>query len=228
MEMNLSVEKALVVEIAFFEAFFKVHYTKGARLSYHMPLPTSVAGIFGAMLGWNRAAEGCLGEANGLLFGSKMLFSKGIVTEEATYIEAPKNIRGVAPISLVNEPSYLVAMAGEEVVIHKYQKQLLIGYSYLPYCGQNDFFVKEINIVGFQDVKPSKEIENYAPKDFVERVELEKGASLHTLPVVHRYEGVDSTFYFVSGGGKIILKSEIPCVNGIGLYPISDFYWVVG
>jgi len=228
MESVSSIKKALLVKIEFFEAFFKVHYTKGARLSYPVPLPTSVAGIFGAMLGWERAVTGSPKGAIGLLFGSKILFSKGIVTEQATYIETPKNIKGVAPISVVNDPSYLIAMAGKETIIDGYQKQLSTGYTYLPYGGQNDFFVKDINKVGVKNVKLSREIENYAPKDFVEKVELEKGASIYTLPVMHCYEGVDNMFYFVSGGGKIILKKEIPCVEGIGLYPLSDFYWVTG
>ena len=70
--------KALIVEIGFFEAFFKVHYTKTSRLTYPMPLPTTVAGMFGSMLGFSREkvreafaeclfGSGILGEVNDVL-----------------------------------------------------------------------------------------------------------------------------------------------------------------
>jgi len=217
-----------LVKIDFFEAFFKVHYTKTTRLTYPAPLPTSVAGIFGAMLGWERNEKKPPKNANRFLFGSKILSLEGIVTEQATYVQAPKNIKGVASLSILNEPSYLIAIAGEELEIERYQKQLAGGCEYLPYGGQNDFFVKDISLIGKENVGPSKEIENYAPKDLVEKVQLEKGASIYTLPVAHRCEDMDNIFYFVSGGGKLILRKEKSCVKGICLYPLSDFYWVSG
>lgn len=220
--------KALLVKIDFFEAFFKVHYTKTTRLTYPAPLPTSIAGMFGAMLGWERKEKGPPKDANRFLFGGKILSLKGTIIEQATYIQVPKNIKGAAPLSILNEPSYLIAMGGEEPDIDKYQKQLLGRYVYLPHGGQNDFFVKDIGVIGKENVKVSKEIESYAPKDLVERVQLEKGTSLYTLPVMHRYENMDNIFYFIGGGGKLILKNEKPCVRGICLYPLSDFYWVSG
>ncbi|HIQ49937.1 MAG TPA: CRISPR-associated protein Cas5, partial [Nanoarchaeota archaeon] len=33
--------KALILEISFFEAFFKVRHTKGFKLTYPIPLPTT-------------------------------------------------------------------------------------------------------------------------------------------------------------------------------------------
>lgn len=221
--------EALLVRVDFFEAFFKVHFTKTTRLTYPMPLPTSVAGMFGAMLGWERSVEIPPVGTGNLLFGSKTISVKGTAVEQATYLQAPKDIKGVAPIVMLNEPSYIIAVAGKrEVVVDKFLKQLLDGYTYLPCGGQNDFFVKDINIVGKGDVKLSRQVENYAPKDLVERVELVKNASIYTLPVMHRYEGMDDLFYFVDGGGKLILKKERPCVEGICLYSLDDFYWVRG
>jgi CRISPR-associated Cas5-like protein len=220
--------EALLLKIDFFEAFFKVHFTKTTRLTYPMPLPTSVAGMFGAMLGWERSGEIPPADMGKLMFGSKTLSVKGIATEQATYLQAPKDIKGVAPIVMLNEPSYLIAMAGEGKIVNKSLKRLSSGYSYLPYGGQNDFFVKDINIVGKMDVKLSQQVESYAPKDLVKRVELAKGASLHTLPVMHRYDGMDDLFYFVNGRGKLILKEKRPCTEGICLYPLDDFHRVRG
>lgn len=220
--------EALLARIDFFEAFFKVHWTKTTRLTYPMPLPTSVAGIFGAMLGWERGEEIPPTDTGKLLFGSKILSLKGTATEQATYLQAPKNIRGVAPTVILNEPSYLIAMAGEGKIVSKSLKQLSTGCGYLPFGGQNDFFVKDISVHGKKTVKHSRQVENYAPKDLVERVELVKGASIHMLPVMHRYEGMDNLFYFVDGGGELILKEKRPCAEGICLYLLDDFYWVRG
>jgi len=220
--------KALLVKIDFFEAFFKVHRTKCARLTYPVPLPTSVAGMFGAMCGWERRMDGPPKEARGLLFGAKMLSFDGLNTESATYKESPKNVRGVAPLSVLNEPSYLISMAGHETIIDKWQQFLLKGFSYLPYGGQNDFFTRNISKIEIKTVKPSREIKNYAPKNLVKDVKLDRGAFLHILPVVHLFADAEEMFYFVGGGGKLILKDEIPSVEGIGLYPLSNFHWVLG
>lgn len=60
--------KALVLKIEFFEAHFKVHYTKGFRLTYPIPLPTSVAGIFARLL--NIPREETMKRFKGCRFGA--------------------------------------------------------------------------------------------------------------------------------------------------------------
>jgi len=52
---------------------------------------------------------------------------------------------------------------------------------------------------------------------------------LETLPVVHFFEGISNMFYFIENG-QLILKEgrELPCVEGIGLYEIDKFRWVLG
>lgn len=218
--------KAIVTNIEFFDAFFKVHFTKTTRLTYPMPLPTSVAGIFGAMLGWER--EEILEKADGFLFGSKLLGLKGTTTEQATFFQMPVNRRGVAPLSLLHEPSYLIAMAGEGKRILEQFNHLKKGPRFLPYGGENDFFIKNMGEIKIKEVKSSKEVENYAPADFVEKVDLLKGASIYTLPVSHSLEGIGDIFYFVCKGGKLILLKELPCTEGIALYPLKNFVWMRG
>jgi len=221
---------ALLVKVTFFEAFFKVHYTKGFRLTYPLPLPTSVAGMFGALLGIER--HSMLQKMKGYLFGSKLLSHKGLTTEQATYIQkiaSAKPRRGVEGITIIIEPTYIIAMAGREDAIKKFEKNLLIGYRFLPYGGQNDFFLKDLSVLGIRDVQISKVIENYAPRDFVQRIEFKRGTMLETLPVVHFFEGISNMFYFIENG-QLILKEgrELPCVEGIGLYEIDKFRWVLG
>ncbi|MEM3420696.1 MAG: CRISPR-associated protein Cas5 [Candidatus Hadarchaeum sp.] len=218
--------KAIVVRVDFFEAHFRVHRTKCAALTYPAPLPTSVAGIFGALCGWNRRFDGPPEEAKGLLFGAKILSHKGICVEYATYKEIPKKVRGVASLAIIDEPSYLIAMAGKGV--ENWYGPLASGsFCYLPYGGQSWFFPKDIKGVRLEEVKEAKEIENYAPKELVKGINLSKTTSIHILPVIHKFS-TDETFYFLEGGGKLILNQKIPFVDGIGLYSLDDFHWVVG
>ena len=214
---------ALVVEISFFEAFFKVHYTKGFRLTYPIPLPTSVAGIFGAFLGVER--ERLREEFNGMLFGAKLLRYIGIASENATFLQyKAKGVeRGVTQISIVNEPTYLIAMAGEGKRLEKATEKIRNSVSFLSYGGQNDFFVKNWKIVGIEDVEESNIISNYAPQDLVENPILEEGSEIQILPVMHRISK-NPNFYFVMNG-KLKLKQNIYCVKEkrIGLYSLKDF-----
>ena len=215
--------KALVVEISFFEAFFKVHYTKGFRLTYPIPLPTSVAGIFGAFLGIER--ERLREEFNGMLFGAKLLRYSGIASENATFLQyKAKGVeRGVTQIFIVNEPTYLIAMAGEGKRLEKATEKIRNSVSFLSYGGQNDFFVKDWEIVGIEDVEESNIISNYAPQDLVENPILEEGSEIQILPVMHRISK-NPNFYFVVDG-KLKLKENVHCTERerIGLYNLKDF-----
>ena len=215
--------KALVVEISFFEAFFKVHYTKGFRLTYPIPLPTSVAGIFGAFLGIER--ERLREEFNGMLFGAKLLRYSGIASENATFLQyKAKGVeRGVTQISIVNEPTYLIAMAGEGKRLEKTTEKIRNSVRFLSYGGQNDFFVKDWEIVGIEDVEESNIISNYAPQDLVENPILEEGSEIQILPVMHKISE-NPNFYFVVDG-KLKLKENVHCTEKerIGLYNLKDF-----
>ena len=165
--------KALVVEISFFEAFFKVHYTKGFRLTYPVPLPTTVAGIFGAFLGIDR--DKLAREFSEMLFGAKLVNYDGMISENATYLQykAGGVTRGAAPLLIINNPTYLIAIASDEKKIGYVKERLKDSVEYLPYGGQNDFFPKDWKIVGMKDITKNNEISNYAPQDWVKNPILE-------------------------------------------------------
>ena len=215
--------KALILKISFFEAFFKVHYTKGFRLSYPVPLPTSAAGIFGAFLGIDR--ERLREEFEGMFFGAKLLRYRGIASENASFLQykAKGTEKGVTQISLINEPTYLIAMAGEGKRLEKAMEKIRNSVSFLPYGGQNDFFVKDWEIVGIEDVEESNIISNYAPQDLVENPILEEGSEIQILPVMHRISK-NPNFYFVLNG-MLKLKNRLIVTkkDKIGLYNISKF-----
>jgi len=214
---------ALVVEISFFEAFFKVHYTKGFRLTYPIPLPTTVAGMFGAFLGVER--EKLNKEVSEMLFGAKLIKYNSITSENVTFLQykSGRVERGVTSLLMVNEPTYLIVIAGKKEKINEIKEKIESSVNYLPYGGQNDFFVKDWKIISIEDVKESDEISNYAPQDWVRNPILKNGSEIQILPVMHKISE-NPNFYFVVNG-KLKLRENIHCTEKekIGLYRLKDF-----
>lgn len=215
--------KAITIKITFYEAFFKVHYTKGFRLTYPIPLPTTVAGIFGAMLGIERGE--LRGKFHNLYFGAKLLNYEGIVIEQETFLQYKGGHveRGVVHTQIINHPTYLVALAGEHREIKEFHEFLKSGEMvYLPYGGQNDFFIEKLEVKRLIDVIEGEIAGNYAPQDMVEGFESED-ISFNILPVMHTYSD-NPNFYFVLKG-KLRLKEKVKsiCDGEIALYPLEMF-----
>lgn len=218
--------KAIIAQISFFEAHFRVHRTKCVALTYPIPLPTSVAGIFGALCGWERRTDGQPKETEELLFGAKLVCHEGITQEHMTYKETPKKIRGVAPITMINNPVFIIAMAGSTV--EQWFDSLSEGsFGYLPYGGQSWFFPRDITCIRMSETVETDEITNYAPKDIVKDIRVKGNAFIHLFPVVHSFSP-DETFYFVEGNGTLVLNQNMQSVEGIGLYSVEHFKWMVG
>ncbi|MEM5781913.1 MAG: CRISPR-associated protein Cas5 [Candidatus Aenigmatarchaeota archaeon] len=216
--------KGLLVEISFSEALFKTHYTKGFRQTYPIPLPTTVAGMFGALLGIKREKINEI--FKNCLFGAKLLSYKGFCPENTSYIQYKgKPIRGVTRSIIINNPSYLIALVTTDDKIETFYNIIKNGIFYFPYGGQNDFFTEEIKLKGTRDVNEgSILIENYAPQDFVEKIELEKNTELQILPVRHKLSP-NPNFYFIFKG-KLKLKESISSIENIGIYPLEKFYYL--
>jgi CRISPR-associated Cas5-like protein len=215
--------RALIIEISFSEAFFKVHYTRGFRLTYPIPLPTSVAGIFGAFLGVKR--EELSKKFNGMFFGAKMVKYESIISENATFIQykgkGPE--KGVTQISIINNPTFLIAAASEEEKIVEIEEGIKNGVKFLPYGGQNDFFTLDWKVKECDEVEESDEITNYAPQDWVIAPILESSSEVQILPVRHNLSE-NLNFYFVIKG-RLKLKKKILTTKNekIGLYKLEDF-----
>jgi CRISPR-associated Cas5-like protein len=215
--------KAVIVKISFSEAFFKVHYTKGFRLTYPIPLPTSVAGMFGAFLGVEREK---ISDLQKFLFGAKLEEYNGFINENATFRQYKSyGVEiGVATLNLINNPTYLIALAGEKEEVIKIQDKMRKAIEFLPYGGQNDFFAEDWAVVGIDDVTESDEIANYAPRDWVDlSIKSSLEVTLQILPVMHTLSD-NPNFYFITRG-KIKLNRKIPCTNSekIGLYNLNNF-----
>lgn len=216
--------KAVIVDISFYEAFFKVHYTKGFRLTYPLPLPTSVAGIFGSMLGIDRG--NLKDEFKGLYFGAGLRSYDGIIVENETFMQykGARVEKGAVHAQVINHPRYLLVMAGESSKLAQYYNLLEDeGLAYLPYGGQNDFFVEDINLRGFSEVAEKNIVDNYAPQDMVERIES-KETTFNILPVMHNYSE-NPNFYFILEG-SLRLKRPVETVErgiNIAVFPLEMF-----
>jgi len=213
------------IKIKFSEAHFALHYTKGFSLSYPMPLPSSVAGIFATLLGVRR--DEIKEKFSNFLFGSKLINSPIENFENYTYIQfKKKKPKGVTTLQFFSDVEYELAIGGsnkqtlEEFLEHikKY------SFAYLPFGGQNDFFIEEIYFnTGLKELEYTNEIENYAPKNWVDKTELLKEDGLiFILPVMHSLDE-DRNFYF-GYNVRFKIKQNIYSLNGIGLYELSKFY----
>jgi len=119
-------------------------------------------------------------------------------------------------------------MAGRPKEIAKYFTFLKNdNIIYLPYGGQNDFFVEDLKIKGLADVVQSEVVSNYAPQDMVSRLESSETV-LSILPVMQTRSEIPN-FYFVLKG-QLRLKEPVDVVNstGIALYPLGMFKFVRG
>jgi hypothetical protein len=117
-------------------------------------------------------------------------------------------------------------VAGDEIEMW-YDSLAEGSFKYLPYGGQSWFFVKDITNVRMNETIETNEVNNYAPKDIVKDVKVKGKAFLHLFPVVHSFSG-DETFYFVEGNGRLVLSQNVRSVEGIGLYSLEHFKWLVG
>jgi len=193
-----------------------------------MPLPTSVAGIFGAMLGIERAT--LEDEFQNLLFGSKLLKHEGLVIENETFLQykTSKVQRGIVRTQIVNRPTYIIAMAGEPKRISEYCNFLKSHNAvYLPYGGQNDFFVEDFRITNLVDVVQSDVVSNYAPQDLVSKLESSETV-LSILPVMQN-DSSSPNFYFVLKGQLKLKKTvDVAGKTKVALYPLEMFKYVRG
>jgi len=219
--------KALAIKIKFSEAFFKVHYTKASRLTYPIPLPTSVAGMFGSMLGLQRKA--CGEQFKEYLFGAAVVSGTqiNIQTENCSYMLLTKKERGVERISILNSPEYYIVIAGKEVGISNYYNKITSEIKYLPFGGQNDFFPLDWKIIGLTEVTKKTKVSGYVPTNWVSSIHQD--TKLEILPVAHNISTISESFTFILSGA-VEIREQIPCaiVNTVSvpLYSLEQFVLV--
>ncbi|MEM0481163.1 MAG: CRISPR-associated protein Cas5 [Candidatus Aenigmatarchaeota archaeon] len=209
----------LVIKISFFEAFFKCHYTKKYRLSYPIPLPTTIAGIIGSILGLKR--ESLKEFFSNFYLGAKLI--KGDFNFEfSTLLELERGAttRVVEKFSLINNPEYEIAIFGEENKIRKIKEVIKeLKFHFLPFGGQNDYFLKNIELVGEEKVEEKNIAYGYFPISIVKNL---KG-KFWILPVKYKNASGFKKENFVFSLEEVELITNIKTVNNIAVYPFSNF-----
>ncbi len=215
--------KGIKVYIAFEEAMFRMHLTKAFRDTYLAPLPTSVAGMFGALLGLRR--DDVFPKFKGFMFGSRLVKYKGKSKEYATLLQL-KSSRAYTstqiPMFILVEPEYEIVIAGPDKEIEEMYGRLIDGFQYFPYGGSSDYLAVDVRLIGMDEPSIGKTIQNYAPVDNVEDIKLDRDGELSVGTVKMRgcQEAID--FYFVYRG-ELHLKEPIVLLDGVGLYKLEDF-----
>lgn len=228
----MSYMKALAVRLSFFEGFFKVHYTKTSRLTYPIPLPTTVAGMFGSILGFSR--KEAYQKFKDCVFGAAFVEGKKFAEsrENATYLLYKKKEKGVETVSIIHEPEYYIVIGGEDEKIKEFAKKIDGGIQFLPFAGQNDFFVKDWKKENITEIVEICEVSNYAPTQWVGNIM--PATILQIFPVMHNFSQSDENFTFVLEGNiqirdEFLSEMKVAQVNGkkIALYELDKFQ-VVG
>ena len=226
--------KALVLKIEFDTALFKVHYTKKFRLTYPIPLPTSVAGMFAAMIG-HRGRRETIRKFENCHFGAMVANKCKIIetVENATFIQLRKNVKGVAKTHLLVEPAYYIAISHpKDAVIQNVARIISEGCRFMPYGGQNDYFPKDWKIIDIPSISmENRKIHNYLPDINVRSLQKNAHKGLTILPVMNKINA--QSFYFITSPyaeSFLISKYQIPTCNVFGrnlaLYDLRDFYTV--
>ncbi|MGC9079465.1 MAG: CRISPR-associated protein Cas5 [Nanopusillaceae archaeon] len=240
--------KALVFKFSFFEALFKVHYTKAFKLSYPAPLPTTILGMIGNICGYDR--RDTFENLKDFYYGSAMI--KGNILEEnATYIQIGKNIKGVTKYQLYNDVEHLIIVAGNEKMLEEkilskikildiyeednYGKWYNINLTRYLYGGQNDYFAKDFKIL--------KDLINVEEKKIIkggyilveEINKIDKSVEMQILPV--KYNNALKYFAFIkyikedkneqkNKEIKVELKNSVKTVFDIPIYSINGFNYL--
>ena len=220
--------RSLVVKISFFEGFFKVHQTKTSRITYSIPLPTTVAGMFGSMLGIQR--KDAYKTFRDCIFGAAFVDGKKFIEcrENVTYLLFKKRIKGVETVSILHQPEYYIAVGGNKEKIEEFEKKIKNGVEFLPFGGQNDYFVKDWSVEGIGEIVNTNVISNYAPVSWIENIA--ENTILHIFPVIHNFPCQDENFIFILEGHVKVKKEflneiKITEINGkkIALYSLDKF-----
>ncbi len=218
--------KGICINVEFYEAFFKVFLTMKFRMSYPIPLPTHIAGIIGGILGIKR--ENIEKFFKDIFLGACCIRVK-ISYENATLIEISegRRARSVEKCMILNNPSFLIFIHGSRDKVEMIKKAIVNNaFEFLPFGGQNDFFLKKIKYVSNINLINSKEITG----GYVDYKLLEKpfeNSKIYILPV--KFKGKISEFAFLTNGSVKLKEEVISCKYNsyiVPVYKLEDFGYI--
>jgi CRISPR-associated Cas5-like protein len=200
---------ALKLYIKFPFALFNLHYTKSCRLSYPIPLPTTIKGIFENMLGLNRNES-----LNGYMFGAKIITYKSSFYEYSSLKQIGKNIMTVIRSQVLGDVDYFLYIANKDLDILKNIENRLKNPMRVPYGGISDFISEFWKVEGIIKCQDTYTFYNtYVPEPEVKEIFLEENGEVYKLPVMN--ENVKYVFVI---NGKIVTNNPKLGVEGAMLY----------
>jgi len=207
---EIAVERfsALTFRISFETAQFKKHLIKLYRDTYLMPLPSTVAGIAGAILGIKKSVLKEFACNKELLAGSTMLSYEGMINETMTvmkmkgwreFIRTPK--RNV----ILFRPSYKLALASSDAELIKELERRIRDLDFeFDLFGGNDYnFVSYIG-----DVKKAKLARTESGYGFFKLSDL-RGIEGNGLLQVDEVNDGAATKYAFGYGVKLLVKESL-------------------
>lgn len=204
--------KALTFKIEFDTAQFKKHLLKLYRDTYLIPLPSSIAGIVGAILGIKKFNLRDWARQNELLAGALMLSYEGIVDEMMTVVKM-KGWMGFLRTPKKNiilfRPKYKVAIASLNQELTKELEERIKNLDFeFEIFGGNDYnFVSWIGEIRKARLELSSEGHGYCKLEDLKEVE-----GMGTIHLDEVNDGTVSKYAF-SQGVKMRLKEPRFTVN---------------
>ena len=233
---------ALTFRITFFTAQFRKHYIKLFRDTYLMPLPSSIAGMIGAIIGIEKYELKKFAEKVDLLCGAELLsfngyiyeytrifkFSREKISKIVEKLRTPEQAREMMPIyksiSLYN-PEYKIAVALNNQKIYSEITDRLRkkDFVYEIYGGNDYNFVKDIKGIREAKVIKTNEGRGYIlRKDFQDMRPVKKAI----ISIDRVIAEVRDLVLFVYSG-DILAKEKLSAVDDgesiIFVHPASPY-----
>ncbi|MEM2970111.1 MAG: hypothetical protein QXR63_04165, partial [Candidatus Bathyarchaeia archaeon] len=82
-----------------------------------------------------------------------------------------------------------------------------------------------IEVLGFQKVTSTKEVEGYAPSNWVDSLSSQNGGWVRGLQVMHKIHEASRWFYFAYKTVLRLNRELFATTDGIALYPVEWFYY---
>ena len=219
---------AFLFSISFSTAHFKLHTSKRFRDSYMIPLPSTLAGILGAIAGIKRRNLPTWSED--IFVGAKLVDYKGEFFELAKLWKFKGwnlPISTIERIKVLINPKYVVGVASpnKEKIEDLYYRLQNRHFEFIPYGGNDYHLVEDIGDVTWAKHIKAKEGEGYAPRSLINTVKQIDSSSV-VLRTAYVRASRREYFVFV-WRGIIVTKTELDVVhNGnhrIFVYKAKDF-----
>ncbi len=144
-------EEAIIFQVEFETAQFRKHLIKLYRDTYLIPLPSSVLGFIGAVLGVERRNLRDFACKNGVMTGAAMLGYEGLISETMTIIKVKgwrDFVRTPKRSVLLYRPSYVFAVSSTGEVVEELTSRLQkMEFQYEVFGGNDYNFLLDVKSV---------------------------------------------------------------------------------